>query len=28
VPSLIKNWEYTPTRQGVLFKEKLRTLNK
>lgn len=28
VPSLIKDWDYTPTRQGVFFREKLRTLNK
>jgi len=28
VPSLIKDWDYTPTRQGVFFKEKLRQLNK
>ena len=28
VPSLIKDWDYNPTRQGVLFREKLRQLNK
>lgn len=28
VPSLIKDWDYTPTRQGVFFREKLKQLNK
>jgi len=28
VPSLIADWNYTPTRQGKFFKEKLRVLNK
>ena len=28
VPSLIKDWDYTPTRQGTFFREKLRSLNK
>jgi aryl-phospho-beta-D-glucosidase BglC (GH1 family) len=28
VPSLIKDWDYNPTRQGTFFREKLRALNK
>jgi hypothetical protein len=27
-PNLLKDWDYTPARQGVFFREKLRTLNK
>lgn len=27
-PSLIKDWKFKPTRQGVFFREKLRALNK